>query len=114
MTIKIDCAESKRPRGGAFMPAAIQKTVSPIDGSVYVERKLATRPEIAKAVEAARKAQAAWKHVPVAERGKILGKAVDWFVANKDKIAEELTRQIGRPIAQSPGEIRGFEERARY
>src|SRR5215471_6156141 len=95
------------------MPA-IQKTVSPIDGSVYVERKLATRPEIAKAVEAARKAQAAWKHVPVAERGKILGKAVDWFVANKDKIAEELTRQIGRPIAQSPGELRGFEERARY
>ena len=96
------------------MPAAIQKTVSPIDGSVYVERKLATRPEIAKAVEAARKAQAAWKHLPVAERGKILGTAVDWFVANKDQIAEELTRQIGRPIAQSPGELRGFEERARY
>jgi acyl-CoA reductase-like NAD-dependent aldehyde dehydrogenase len=96
------------------MPAAIQKTVSPIDGSVYVERKLATRPEIAKALESARKAQAAWKHVPVAERGKIVAKAVDWFVANKDKIAEELTRQIGRPIAQSPGEMRGFEERARY
>jgi acyl-CoA reductase-like NAD-dependent aldehyde dehydrogenase len=96
------------------MPAATQKTVSPIDGSVYVERKLATRQEIAKAVEAARKAQAAWKHVPVAERGKIVGKAVDWFVANKDKIAEELTRQIGRPLSQSPGEIRGFEERARY
>jgi acyl-CoA reductase-like NAD-dependent aldehyde dehydrogenase len=96
------------------MPAAIQKTVSPIDGSVYVERKLATRPEIAKAVEAARKAQAAWKHVPVAERGRVVTKAIDYFVANKDKIAEELTRQIGRPIAQSPGEMRGFEERARY
>ena len=95
------------------MPS-IQKTVSPIDGSVYVERKLATRAEIAKTVEAAGKAQAAWKHVPVAERGKIVSKAVDWFVANKDKIAEELTRQIGRPLSQSPGEIRGFEERARY
>jgi acyl-CoA reductase-like NAD-dependent aldehyde dehydrogenase len=96
------------------MPAATQRTISPIDGSVYVERKLATRLETAKAVESARKAQAAWKHVPVAERGKIVGKAVDWFVAHKDKIAEELTRQIGRPIAQSPGEVRGFEERARY
>src|SRR4030095_12723313 len=96
------------------MPAATQKTISPIDGSVYVERKLATKQEIATTVEATRKAQSAWKHVPVAERGKIIGQAVDYFVANKDKIAEELTRQIGRPIAQSPGEIRGFEERARY
>ncbi|MGH6928897.1 MAG: aldehyde dehydrogenase family protein, partial [Dongiaceae bacterium] len=85
------------------MAAAIQKTISPIDGSVYVERKLATRQEIAKALEHARKAQAAWKHVSVAERGRIVGKAVDYFVANKDKIAEELTHQIGRPISQSPG-----------
>jgi acyl-CoA reductase-like NAD-dependent aldehyde dehydrogenase len=96
------------------MPAAIQRTVTPIDGSVYVERKLAMRQEIAKAVENARKAQAAWKHVPVAERGRVISKAVDWFVAHKEAIAEELTRQIGRPIAQSPGEMRGFEERARY
>jgi acyl-CoA reductase-like NAD-dependent aldehyde dehydrogenase len=96
------------------MPAAIQRTVTPIDGSVLVERKLATRSEIAAALAAARKAQVAWKHVPVAERGKICAAAVDYFVANKDKIAEELTRQIGRPISQSPGEMRGFEERARY
>ena len=96
------------------MAAATQETISPIDGSVYVERKLATRQEIAKAVEAARRAQAAWKHVPVAERGKLAAKAVEYFVAHKDKIAEELTRQIGRPISQSPGEMRGFEERARY
>src|SRR5262245_8962414 len=108
------CGFNTIPPGGTSMPAATQKTISPIDGSVYVERKLATRAEIAKAVEQARKARAAWKHVPVAERGKIVSKAVDWFVANKDKIAEELTRQIGRPISQSPGEIHGFEERARY
>ena len=25
-----------------------------------------------------------------------------------------ITHQIGRPISQSPGEVRGFEERARY
>ncbi len=96
------------------MPAAIQKTISPIDGSVYVERKQATRPEIATALERARRAQAAWKHVPVAGRGNMIAKAVDYFVAHKDQIAEELTRQIGRPIAQSPGEMRGFEERAHY
>ena len=37
----------------------------------------------------------------------------DWCVAKADALAEELTWQMGRPIAQSPGEIRrGFHERA--
>ena len=39
----------------------------------------------------------------------------DWCVANADQLGEELTWQIGRPIAQSPGEIRrGFHERVKY
>ena len=90
------------------------KTVTPIDGSVYVERPLATGAEIAAALAAARKAQGAWKRVSVEERQRLLGKAVDDFVGKKDQIAEEITRQIGRPLGQSPGEVRGFEERARY
>ncbi|MGH6934557.1 MAG: aldehyde dehydrogenase family protein [Dongiaceae bacterium] len=94
--------------------ASVQKTITPIDGSVLIERKLATGKEIATALAAARKAQRQWKAAPVAERGQFLSKAVDYFVAHKQEIAEELTRQIGRPISQSPGEMRGFEERARY
>lgn len=94
--------------------AVIQKTITPIDGSVYVERPLASWDEVAAGLARARKAQAEWKHVPVADRQKVLTKAVDAFVARKDAIAEEITRQIGRPISHSPGEVRGFEERARY
>jgi len=90
------------------------KTISPIDGSVYVERPLATAAEIASALAAAMSAQKAWKQTRVAERAALLTKAVDAFVAKKDAIAEELTRQIGRPLGQSPGEVRGFEERARH
>src|SRR5438128_8097622 len=38
-----------------------------------------------------------------------------WCMANADQLGEELTWQIGRPIAQSPGEIRrGFHERVKY
>jgi acyl-CoA reductase-like NAD-dependent aldehyde dehydrogenase len=37
----------------------------------------------------------------------------DWCVARADALAEELTWQIGRPLSQSPGELRrGFHERA--
>ena len=39
----------------------------------------------------------------------------DWCVAKADALAEELTWQIGRPLSQSPGELRrGFHERAIY
>jgi len=92
----------------------MQKTITPIDDSLYVERAYAGPAEIDAALKAARKAAAEWKRVPVADRQKLLSKAVDAFVGKKEQIAEEITRQIGRPIGQSPGEVRGFEERARY
>ncbi|MDQ7250279.1 aldehyde dehydrogenase family protein [Dongia sedimenti] len=95
------------------MPAT-QKTITPIDNSVYVERPYATAQEIAATLKTAAEAQRAWKQVPVAERGRLISKAVDIFLTHKDAIAEEITRQMGRPISQSPGEMRGFEERARY
>jgi acyl-CoA reductase-like NAD-dependent aldehyde dehydrogenase len=40
---------------------------------------------------------------------------VEWCVARADSLGEELTRQMGRPIAHTPNEIRrGFQERALY
>src|SRR5262245_5431586 len=91
-----------------------QKTISPIDGSLYVERRHATRADIDPALTAARKAFESWRRVPVEERGRLLTKAVDHFVARGDAIAAEITHQMGRPIGQSPGEVRGFAERARH
>ncbi len=90
------------------------RTISPIDGGVCVERPLATPEEVDRALAAARAAQAEWTRVPLAERAALLGRAVDAFVAEKESIAAEITRQMGRPIAHSPGEVDGFEERARY
>jgi acyl-CoA reductase-like NAD-dependent aldehyde dehydrogenase len=89
------------------------KCVTPVDGSVYADRKLATQAEIEAALGRARKAAAEWRHVPIRERQAMLTRAVDAFVASKAKIAEEISWQMGRPVAQSPGEVRGFEERAR-
>jgi acyl-CoA reductase-like NAD-dependent aldehyde dehydrogenase len=90
------------------------RTISPVDGRPYVERAYATQDQIAAALRQAATAHAEWRRVPIAERARLLGKAVDAFVANKDKIAEEISWQMGRPIRHSPGEVRGFEERARY
>src|ERR1700722_9220439 len=90
------------------------KTISPVDGRVYVERTLETAAGIGRALDAAKASQLAWSKVPLAARCKVLGLAVDAFVAKAKDIAEEITWQMGRPIGHAPGEIRGFEERARY
>lgn len=90
------------------------KTISPVDGRIYVERPLETAAGIDRALDSARSAQLAWAASPLAARCEILGRAVDAFVAKASGIAAEITWQMGRPIGHAPGEIRGFEERARY
>jgi len=90
------------------------KTISPVDGRIYVERPLETAAGIDRALDSAQRAQRAWASLTLAVRCEMLGKAVDAFVAKANDIAAEITWQMGRPIRHSPGEIRGFEERARY
>ena len=88
--------------------------ISPIDGSIYVERESASSTEIQAALENAVAAQKLWKNMPIADRQALCSKAVDAFVALKAEVAEELSWQMGRPISQAPGEVAGFEERARH
>lgn len=91
------------------------RTISPVDGSVYVKRPFASDAEIEAALVKAEKAQCAWKLVKVRERAAICKRAVTWLVERADLLGTELTWQMGRPIRYSPNEIRkGFQERALY
>lgn len=89
------------------------QTLSPIDGSVYLERERATGPQIDAALDRAKAAQRAWREQPLEQRIAALQGLVDAFVTDKEAIAEELSWQMGRPLSQSPGEVGGFEDRAR-
>src|ERR1700678_655973 len=95
-------------------PTDTLKTISPVDGRIYVERPLQTAADIDRDLDAAHTEQRHWAALPLATRRDILTKAVDAFVAQANDIATEITWQMGRPIRHSPGEVRGFEERARY
>jgi acyl-CoA reductase-like NAD-dependent aldehyde dehydrogenase len=93
--------------------STVQRTVTPVDGSVYVTRKLASSKAIESAITQAVAAQQKWKQVSVAERVAIVRRMVEWCVARADELASELSWQMGRPVAQTPGELRrGFQERA--
>ncbi len=90
------------------------KCISPVDGRVYAARPVATRKEIAATFAAARAAQDKWKRLPIGERAAYCTAAVEAMVAMKDDIVPELAWQMGRPVRYGGGELRGFEERARY
>ena len=95
--------------------ARVQRTISPIDGSVYVEREVASVQHIEQALARAEAAQKAWSRVPVEDRAAICRRMVHWCVERADTLAEEITHQMGRPIVYSPFEVRrGFSERAHY
>ncbi len=92
----------------------MQKTISPVDGSVYVERELADAAAIDAALDQAVKAQRAWRSVSVSERAAICTRFCEEFEKRRDAIALELTWQMGRPIRYAGNEVRGMLERARY
>lgn len=95
--------------------AEIQKTISPIDGSIYVERELASVEHIEQTLQQAVEAQHQWKQTTVTERAEICIKMVNHLVSKADQYAEQLTWQMGRPIKYTPFEITGgFQERAKH
>jgi acyl-CoA reductase-like NAD-dependent aldehyde dehydrogenase len=90
------------------------RCISPGDGTLVAEREVAGDDAIAGALERGCRAQATWKRTPLAERKAMVERFVAHFESQKEEIAKEITRQMGRPIVYSPGEIRGLAERARY
>lgn len=88
--------------------------ISPIDGSVYVERPLANSTQIADAVARAERAQQDWKSTPLAQRIALTREAIRLFSAKESQLAEELSWMMGRPIRYAASEINGFVERASH
>jgi len=90
------------------------RVVSPVDGSIYAERPMAHQAALDTALARASAAQSVWRRLPVDERAVYCTAFVDALVVKTPEIATELSWQMGRPIAHTPGEVRGLEERARY
>ena len=93
---------------------SIQKTITPIDNSVYLERPLSTQNEIDNVIENSKRSFQSWKSASIDDRIKIINKFIDNLIALKPEISKEICWQIGRPISQCGNELRGFEERSRH
>ncbi|KAK7018963.1 aldehyde dehydrogenase [Favolaschia claudopus] len=94
--------------------ATTQTTISPVDLQPVVERTYPTPQVLDATIARATAAQKEWAAVPLAERIAIGRKFIDEFTCMGERVPAELTKQMGRPISQGAGEVRGFLERARY
>src|SRR5579863_3381867 len=99
---------------GTILRDHLMKTISPVDGRVYVERAAATPDEIDATLQRSRAAQQQWRHVPMPERIELMQRFCTAFEARAADIGNELSWQMGRPIRYAPNEVRGTLERARY
>lgn len=80
--------------------------INPADTRDLVGQFQASTVEDAQAaISAASTAFAKWRRMSVSARAKIVNKAADWLEANADAFALELTREEGKPLAQSRDEI---------
>ncbi|THH18080.1 hypothetical protein EW146_g2840 [Bondarzewia mesenterica] len=91
-----------------------QTTIVPHNQQPLVTRHYPSKNELDSVIVRVSEAQKAWSHVPLKQRIAIATRFMDEFQKMSDEIPLELTMQMGRPVSQSPGEIRGFLERAKY
>jgi len=67
--------------------------------------RLATREEAARAVEAASEAARSWRQTPAPARGRIVARFARLLEENKEDLARLLTREEGKTLSESRGEI---------
>ena len=66
------------------------------------------------AVAAAREAYKKWRLVPAPERGNILKRAGDLMVERKEALARDMTREMGKVLAETRGDVQEGIDTAYY
>jgi acyl-CoA reductase-like NAD-dependent aldehyde dehydrogenase len=87
--------------------------ISPVDGSVYLERVPLSIDAASAAVARAKAAQRAWAARPLAERIALVKAGVAKLIGMKEVLVEELAWQMGRPTRYG-GEFGGVNDRTNY
>jgi acyl-CoA reductase-like NAD-dependent aldehyde dehydrogenase len=77
----------------------------PFTGEVACELPLATEAAAMAAVDRAAAAQRAFARTPVRERAALVTRFAEALVARREEVARDISRQMGKPIAEARGEV---------
>ncbi len=103
--------------GGVWQPSASGRTLpvdDPATGEVIAEVADATPEEGLEALRIAAEHQAAWARTAPRERGEILRRAFEIMTTRADDLALLMTLEMGKPVAESLGEVRYAAEFFRW
>jgi len=89
------------------------KCTSPVDGSVFAERPIATTKQAADLIAKARAAQPDWAARPIQERIDMVRAGIKRLGEMNDDVVLELAQMMGRPVRYG-GEFKGVNERANH
>ena len=99
--------------GGRWMPASTSESLDVTDpgtGDLLGRVPLSGGADVDQAVSAARAAFPAWRATPAVERARVLFRLKALLEENKEELARCLTREHGKAVAETAGEIqRGIE-----
>lgn len=113
------------------MPITFQNHINGIwcdssDGSTFENRNpanwneilgtfpLSTRKDVDGAANAAYEAFRTWRLVPAPERGDIMRRAGEIMLRRKNEIAEIMTREMGKPLTETKGDVQEGIDTAFY
>ncbi|HSB10469.1 MAG TPA: aldehyde dehydrogenase family protein [Blastocatellia bacterium] len=92
---------------GASESGRTSERHDPADQSVLVARAPdSTRDDARRAIEAAARAHEGWSAQPAPRRARLLFDWLAWIDSHKDEIANLLTREEGKILAESAGEVK--------
>src|SRR2546423_3373608 len=102
------------------------KWVAPSTGAYFENRNpadtndligtfpLSNKADVDRAVASARRGFEAWRKTPAPARGDVLRRVGDLLTQRKEEIAELMTREMGKPLTETRGDVQEGIDTAYY
>jgi aldehyde dehydrogenase (NAD+) len=98
------------PSSGAYFD-----NINPADTDDIVGRfPLSTRADVDRAVASALRGFERWRRTPAPARGDVIRRVGDVLVRRKDEIADLMTREMGKPLTETRGDVQEGIDTAYY
>ena len=81
------------------------ENIDPANGDLIATVTKSAAADVDAAVDAARRALESWKKHPAPKRGEILYRAAEIMQRRKDDLAREMTREMGKVLAEARGDV---------
>ena len=89
-------------------------STNPANGELIGEAPKGGREDVEKAVAAAVEAFSRWRKVPAPKRGEVLFRVGRLLEQNKERLAQLLTREMGKVLAEARGDVQEAIDMAYY